>query len=38
MPPPLSLWPDDARVLGRVPQHRLNDVMSRSHLFHLDVP
>ncbi len=28
-----SLWPDDARVLGHVPQHRLNDVMSRSHVL-----
>ncbi len=28
-----SLWPDDARVLGHVPQPRLKDLMSRSHVL-----
>jgi glycosyltransferase involved in cell wall biosynthesis len=28
-----SLWPHDAKVLGHVPQHRLKDVMSRSHVL-----
>jgi glycosyltransferase involved in cell wall biosynthesis len=28
-----SLWPHDANVLGHVPQHRLKDVMSRSHVL-----
>jgi glycosyltransferase involved in cell wall biosynthesis len=26
-----ALWPDEARVLGHVPQHRLKDLYSRSH-------
>jgi len=28
-----SLWPDDARLLGHVPQPRLKDIMSRSHVL-----
>ncbi len=28
-----SLWPDDVRILGHVPQQRLKDVMSRSHVL-----
>jgi len=28
-----SLWPVDAKVLGHVPQHRLKDIMSRSHVL-----
>lgn len=27
------LWPDDARILGHVPQHRLKELMSRSHVM-----
>ena len=26
-----SMWPKDVRLLGHLPQHRLKDVMSRSH-------
>ncbi len=28
-----GLWPDDVRVLGHVPQSRLSDLMSRSHVM-----
>jgi starch synthase len=27
----LGLWPDDAKVLGHLPQAQLKDLMSRSH-------
>jgi starch synthase len=26
-----GLWPDDARVVGHIPQHKLKELMSRSH-------
>ena len=28
-----ALWPEDARVLGHVPQDKLNSLMSRSHVL-----
>jgi glycosyltransferase involved in cell wall biosynthesis len=28
-----SLWPTDVKLLGSVPQHRLKEVMSRSHVL-----
>jgi glycosyltransferase involved in cell wall biosynthesis len=28
-----SLWPDDARVIGHVPQNQLKELMSRSHVL-----
>ena len=27
------MWPDDVQVLGHVPQHKLKDLMSRSHVL-----
>jgi len=28
-----GLWPEDARVLGHIPQHELKNLMSRSHVL-----
>jgi starch synthase len=28
-----GIWPDNARVVGHVPQHRLKELMSRSHVL-----